>query len=130
MFQGLPVPAVDLSELTMGQPADQLMSTRIILVRHSIPRAREHLLGLIAEKATGLLKKEPREFVNSGIKIKAAPYLGPVLKDASGPIQWLHEAQLLSGPLEQLLFASPTLLATTDPDPARAASPSVGGTQQ
>lgn len=115
VYQGTPVPAVDLSELTIGKPASSLLSTRIILIRYSRPGGQEHLLGLIAEKATDLLRKEPQDFVSAGIKIQAAPYLGPVLKDPKGPIQWLHEHQLLSGPVQQLLFDSPALMHSSLP---------------
>jgi chemotaxis-related protein WspB len=110
VFRGTPVPAVDLSELTISQPARHLLSTRIILVNYSRPGGEDHLLGLIAEKATDVLRKEPQDFINSGINIKAAPYLGPVLRDPKGPIQWLHEQQLLTGPVERLLFSSSALM--------------------
>ena len=33
-YHGQPVPAVDLSELTLGQPAGERLSTRIILIHY------------------------------------------------------------------------------------------------
>ncbi len=116
VFQGVPVPVVDLSELTIGERAKNLLSTRLILVNYRRLNGQEHLLGLIAEKATDLLRKEPQDFLDPGINIKAAPYLGPVLKDPKGPIQWLHEQQLLSGPVQQLLFESPALVNSCLPN--------------
>ncbi len=110
MYRGKPVPAIDLSELTIGQPAPELLSTRIIVVNYEGPNGKAQALGLIAENATGWLRKEARDFVSSGIKIKNAPYLGPVLMDPKGPIQWLHEQRLLTGPVQKLLFSSPGLM--------------------
>ncbi len=110
LYHGQAVPAVDLSELTLGKPAAELFSTRLIVLEYPGPGNKKHLLGLIAEKATEVMQREPQDFVNSGFSIKAAPYLGPVLRDSSGPIQWLREQHLLSGPIQQLLFDSPALL--------------------
>ncbi len=124
VFQGKPVPAVDLSELTIGQRAGNLLSTRIILINYSRPGGHDHLLGLIAEKATDVLRKEPQDFVNSGINMKAAPYLGPVLRDPKGPIQWFYEQQLLSAPVQQLLFNTPALMNSSLPGSTAEVGPS------
>jgi chemotaxis-related protein WspB len=115
LYRGSPVPAVDLSDLTLGQPAAELLSTRIIVMDFAGPGAKTYRLGLIAERATEVLRKESTDFVSSGISLKAAPYLGPVLKDPAGTIQWVQEQHLLSGPMQQLLFNSAGLmdLATT-----------------
>ena len=104
-YRGQPVPAVDLSEITMGQPAHEQLSTRIIVVNFREPTGTSHLLGLIAEHATEMLRKEPGEFVEPGLKLGTAPYLGPVLIDAHGPIQWIHEQRLLSESVSKLLFS-------------------------
>ncbi len=112
VFRGNPVPAVDLSELTTGEPAAQRLSTRMIVVNYPGADGASHLLGLIAENATEVLRKERRDFVNSGINLKDAPYLGPVVTDARGAVQWFHEQHLLSGPVQQLLFSSPGLITS------------------
>ena len=65
------------------------------------------MLGIIAENATETLRKNPEEFVDAGLKIGAAPYLGPVLMDANGTIQWINEQHLLSSNLRELLFITP-----------------------
>ncbi len=116
VYQGSPVPAVDLCELTLGRPAAEMLSTRIILVNFAAPGGEAHLLGLIAEKATEVLRKDPRDFVDSGINLKAAPYLGPVLADPKGPIHWLQEEHLVSGPVQKLLFASSPLVTPAAAD--------------
>ncbi len=112
-YRGHPVPAVDLCELATGKPASERLSTRIIVVNYRPDNGAGHLLGLIAENATGMLRKDASEFVDSGITIGAAPYLGPVLMDAEGPIQWVHEQRLLTAQLCELLFTEATGLAAT-----------------
>lgn len=104
-YRGSPVPAIDLSEITLGQPAEEKLSTRIIVVNFRESAGTSHLLGLIAEHATEMLRKEPAEFVEPGLKLGAAPYLGPVLIDAQGTVQWIHEQRLLSDSVSKLLFS-------------------------
>jgi chemotaxis-related protein WspB len=106
-YRGRPVPAVDLSELALGKPSSERLSTRIIIVNFEFSDGAKHLLGLIAEQATEMLRKDPREFVEPGLKIEAAPYLGPVYIDAQGAIQWIDTQRLLSEPVRNLLFSSP-----------------------
>jgi chemotaxis-related protein WspB len=103
-LRGRPVPAIDLNELSFGQPAQERLSTRIILVHYTDANGRNHPLGLIAEFVTQTLRKEPKDFVDTGITVAQAPYLGPVLMDAQGPIQWLHTQHLVSEPFRELLF--------------------------
>jgi len=110
LYHGSPVPAVDLSELTLGRPAAELLSTRVIILDLAGPEGKTHRLGLIAERATEVLRKEAGDFISSGINLKAAPYLGPVLKDPAGTIQWVQEQHLLSGPMQQLLFSPAGLM--------------------
>ena len=109
-YRGRPVPAIDLCELTLGQPARERLSTRIIIVNYRDEHGAERLLGLVAEQATDMLRREPGDFVNPGVSIGAAPYLGPILLDAKGSIQLLNEQQLLSAPVRELLFSEPEAL--------------------
>src|SRR5438094_848993 len=104
-YRGRPVPAVDLCELATGRPASERLSTRIIIIKYLHENRTEHLLGLIAENATEMLRKNTQEFVDSGVSVSAAPYLGPVLMDARGAIQWVNEQRLLADDVRELLFA-------------------------
>ena len=127
-YRGRPVPAVDLSEITLGRPAAPRLSTRIIVVQYEATRDHGttgpqdhgtssqwsrgqwsrgpsgHLLGLIAEHATEIIRKEPRDFQEPGLKLSGAPYLGPVSLDPQGVIQWVREQELLPPPVRDLLF--------------------------
>jgi chemotaxis-related protein WspB len=109
-YHGRPVPVLDLCQLTIGQPAAERLSTRIILINCPDGRGGQRLLGLIAEHATETLRRNPRDFVDPGFKTKDAPYLGPVLLDPKGTIQWIHEQHLLSEQVRNLLFAEPAEL--------------------
>jgi chemotaxis-related protein WspB len=106
-YRGRPVPAVDLGELTLDQPAREHFSTRIIIVHYPDGRGTDHLLGLIAEHATEMLRREPHDFSEPGVRLDAAPYLGPVLMDGNRAIQRIYEHRLLPEPVRQLLFSEP-----------------------
>jgi chemotaxis-related protein WspB len=109
-YRGQPVPAVDLSLLTTGRAAEERLSTRIVIINYPDRNGRHHLLGLVAERATEMMRKDENEFVNAGLEIPAAPYLGPVLMDPRGPIQWILEQRLLSEPVRESLFRETIVL--------------------
>jgi chemotaxis-related protein WspB len=123
-YRGRPLPAVDLCLLTFGRPARELWSTRIIVVKISAPQSHRppsavhgpqsaartedpelgtRAIGLIVEHATGMIRREPGQFVSAGVELRNAPYLGPVIMDEQGVIQLLHPEHLLSEQVRQLL---------------------------
>lgn len=102
-YRGTPVPIVDLSALALGRPARRCLSTRIVLA-HGRGGA-SGLIGLIAEQATQTLRCDDAQFVDSGVSYEAAPYLGPVLRDAEGLLQRIELDRLLSQPMLALLGA-------------------------
>jgi chemotaxis-related protein WspB len=104
-YRGKPVPVIDVSQLALGSPARQLLSTRIVLVHYPDESGATHLLGLMVERATETLRREPRDFVATGVANTGAPYLGPVASDARGLIQWIEVPALLPAPIRQMLFA-------------------------
>ncbi|HOC54857.1 MAG TPA: chemotaxis protein CheW [Verrucomicrobiota bacterium] len=114
-YRGRDVPAVDLSALTLGQPATERLSTRIIIVNHPDERGSNHLLGLIAEQATETLRKEVGDFADSGMNLGRAPHLGPMLLDNHNPIQLIYEQRLLPEAVRKVLF-SETLATGSDAD--------------
>jgi chemotaxis-related protein WspB len=105
-YRGQPVPAVDLTQFLLGQPARPHLSTRLVVVQYS-DDGKQRLLGLIAEQATRIIRREPDDFIASGVKVDAAPYLGPVAMDPQGVIQWVREQQVLPEPVRELLFRQP-----------------------
>jgi len=103
-YRGQPVPAVDLCELTFGRTARERLSTRIIVINYTDPAGNSRRLGLIAEHATEMMRRHENDFVDSGVKVGAAPYLGPIIMDDKGVIQLLRAQHLLSENVRDLLF--------------------------
>jgi chemotaxis-related protein WspB len=104
-YRGRPVPAVDLCDLILGQPAAERLTTRIILVNYDCDGGRKNLLGLIAENATQIIRQEEKDFQDAGLRLGAAPYLGPVMLAEHGIIQRVREEKLLPGEVRDLIFA-------------------------
>lgn len=110
-YRGEAVPAVDLSELTTSQAAAERLSTRILVIRLDPGGPGCRLVGLIAEHATSMFRKQPEEFVDTGLAAGSASYLGPVLLDEQGVIQWIQGQKLLPETVRRLLFAPPVMSA-------------------
>ena len=102
-YRGAPVPVIDLNQLMSNRPAAQRFSTRIILVNYRSDGGTR-LLGLIAEQVKATVKREPAEFVDTGVREDATHYLGPVAADSSGMLQWIHVDKLLTPAMRDLLF--------------------------
>lgn len=108
IYRGRPVPALDLCELTLGRPAVEHLSTRIIIVNHTSPGGEEQWLGLIAERATEILRRDEKDFVDAGLRITSASFLGPMLTDTQGTIHLINPEKLVQESLRAQLFAPPT----------------------
>jgi chemotaxis-related protein WspB len=93
-YRGQPAPALDLCELTLNRQARERFSTRIIVVNYSDSSGYTRRLGLIAEHATQMMRRDERDFVDSGVNVGEAPYLGPVVMEEKGIIQLLHASRL------------------------------------
>src|SRR6516225_3006193 len=65
-YRGCPVPALDLSELALGVPSSERLSTRIIVVNYHAPKRSSHNVGSIVEHATDTLRLGPIELVDPG----------------------------------------------------------------
>src|SRR5919201_580300 len=62
-YRGGPLAGVELTQLTVARPAQKRLSTRIVLVHYLDDNGEKRLLGLIAEKVTETLRREPADFV-------------------------------------------------------------------
>jgi chemotaxis-related protein WspB len=102
-FRGAPVPVVDMSLIVLGRPAPRHLSTRIVIARSFDHSGNTRFLALIAEKATATIRRDPAEFVDSGITNDRASYLGPVASDERGMIQWIDATQLLPAQVREVL---------------------------
>jgi chemotaxis-related protein WspB len=104
-YHGNPVPVLDVSLLALGRPAARRVSTRLIITRWAGEGTGENkkLLGLLLERATEAVEKDPAEFGAAGIDTPAARYLGPVAPDPRGLIQRIDVDVLLSPELRAAL---------------------------
>lgn len=98
-YHGEPVPVLDLCAHGLGRPFRSSLSTRILLVDYG-----GNALGIIAEQATQILRRKEADFVEPGVEVDSAPYLGPVVSDANGVIQRVELDRLLPPSLSDLLF--------------------------
>jgi chemotaxis-related protein WspB len=115
VYHGQPVPALDLCELTLGRPAVEHLSTRILIVHHHQSAGRSQLIGLIAERVTGTLRREAKELVAADSTLAPAPFLGALVLDDQGVIQLLDAQKLLDAGAPQLRW-SPAVEAHHAPD--------------
>lgn len=106
-YRGRPLPAVDLSELLLGQPASQRLSTRILVVEMPDGQGTARQVGLIAEHATDLVRNEAADFPGSGAGAGKGPILGAVELDGDGVIQRIHAEHLIPEHIREVLFAEP-----------------------
>jgi chemotaxis-related protein WspB len=104
-YHGVAVPVIDLNVLLIGRPAERRVNTRIVLVRYPDRTGALQLLGLIAERATETIRRDPADFVASGVTGRDTPYLGPVATDPRGLLQWVNAGALLPAPVRDALFA-------------------------
>ncbi|SDD05458.1 chemotaxis-related protein WspB [Sphingomonas sp. YR710] len=102
-YRGTSVPVVDVNALALGWPARLRLSTRILLCRYD-DASGSHRLGLIAEQATGMMRRPADAFVPADVYDKHTPWLGPVAPDPGGMIQWIDPGKLLSPAIRNMLF--------------------------
>jgi len=110
-YRGRLVPAVDLCQLLLGRPARAHFSTRLLVVRCRDVTGAEHLVGLIAERATGLMQRAPRDFSHPGGVLPDRPCRGPMASDGQGMVQWLDPEHLLPEAVRSALCGPPALPA-------------------
>lgn len=103
-YHGELVPVIDLNEMARGERCGARLSSRIVLVRYPPRVRRQHLLGLLVEKANATMMLDPGAFVSAGVRSDGAPYLGPVCATPSGVIQRVEAEALLTEAVRDALF--------------------------
>jgi chemotaxis-related protein WspB len=107
-YHGQPVPVIDLSSLALGRPAARRLSTRTVLVRYPLADAENssRLLAIVIEQATRTMRRDPADFIDSGVTTPQARYLGPVASDPAGLVQWINVEGLLPDDVKAMLFVA------------------------
>ena len=103
-YRGQAVPVLDLVLLALGRLAARRVSTRLLIINFPQAGGRDRLLGVIVERATEMVAKEPGEFRPLGLVMAGARYLGPVAQDPRGMIQRVEVAALLTDELCAALY--------------------------
>lgn len=106
-YRGAPIPAIDLSVLMLGSPAPSRLSTRLLIVDHPGGAAGVHPLGLIAERATRVVRWSEADFVETGVSGGEAPFLGPLASDEGHLVQRVDVSRLLPPDVCDRLFTRP-----------------------
>jgi chemotaxis-related protein WspB len=127
-YRGQPLPVIDLSLLALGCPVAHRVSTRLLILRWGIgnskvsrherlpfnnaaqtqPDRPARLLGMVVERATETVDKDPKDFQPAGVVSAAARYFGPVASDPRGFIQRIELDALLDDELRTALSNSDT----------------------
>lgn len=106
-YRGTPIPVVDVSALMLGRPAARHYGTRLVIVTYAAGAGEPVTLGLVAERATETIRREPEDFVPSGVEVQDARYLGPIARDERGLIQRIDVRDLLPPHVHEQLFRQP-----------------------
>jgi len=101
-YRGRSIPVVDIGILALGRPAQPRLSTRILLC-HYENGGGTHWLGLIAEQATEMMRRQTAAFQPSDVDNTACPWLGPVTSDPRGLIQWIDHGKLRTPAIRDML---------------------------
>jgi chemotaxis-related protein WspB len=102
-FHGTPVVVVDLSRLLNGARSKQFMSTRIIIAEYKGRGGREILLGLMAECATTVTKKDHFELIDNVLKTPGVNCLGKMFRDGEQLIQLVKVEEIMPAEFENIL---------------------------
>ena len=103
-YHGQLVPVIDLCMLNRQRPAARHMSTRIMVIDFTASDGDKRLLGLLAEKVTEILQRQPEEFSDAGIQTPDSPWLGGIASDSQGMIQLMTVDRLLPDEVQAMLF--------------------------
>jgi chemotaxis-related protein WspB len=104
-YGGEAVPVIDLSRLLANRLAHRRLSTRIVLVHRGTDLPGPRLLGLIAERATETVRRDPADFRPLAVAGASAPYCCGIALDAEGPLHLIHCGMLLPEPTHRAPFA-------------------------
>jgi chemotaxis-related protein WspB len=95
---------IDLTFLLSGCPSRRVLNTRIILVDYPDKRGTQHILGILAERIGISDRQEKRAFVDTGVRVPDAPYLGNISIDDQEMTQVVDIDKLLPDSLRESLF--------------------------
>jgi len=103
-YHGDIMPVIDLCQLIGDYFAADRYSTRIIVAAYQDKWGKNHPLGLIAEKVMETVWEEEKSIRFSGVSTEESPYLGELVSEQDGMVQFVDVAKLLTDELHDMLF--------------------------
>lgn len=94
-FHGTVVPLLDAGMLIYGARSDMHRETRIALVEYATQSKGQRVLGILLERATGLMRRDAEDFVEPPVE-SGATYAGRVATDEEGMVQRFELRDLVS----------------------------------
>ena len=94
-YRGRPVPVIDLSILSEGEPSELRMSTRIIVVNYPFEKKPGEILGLIAKNATETIQSKLQCAPSSGVVMDETLNHAVTDLNSDGLLQWFDLKKIL-----------------------------------
>ena len=103
-FRGRLIPVVDFNRLTGNLPADEILSTRVIVATIPVEGGEPRLLGIVAQKVNQIVRVAESEVLMADMSLPTASYLGMLVKVEEGLVQLVKPGKLLDASLSEALY--------------------------
>jgi len=103
-YRGDGMPVIDLCQLVDNSPFENLLSTRIIIIRCPIENFGDQSLGLIANNVTETVRSKLNKPPPTGVFMDSSLYNGAETQGATEMIQWFDVKKMLPEEEIVLLF--------------------------
>jgi len=103
-FHGKLVPVIDVKMLTVQQPCQHRLSTRITLINYETRIYEKYLLGIMAENMTDLVEIDDKEFKDIAINTSKHLQMGKVFEHDGRIVQCVDFYRVIPEDLEKKLF--------------------------
>ena len=103
-YRGLPVPVFDLCALAGEVPCRQYYSTRIILVEYPLAVDQKRLIGLIAERATDVVRCSEADIRSYGILLEKPAEPGAAETGQEEIVQMFNVERMISADIVRGVF--------------------------
>lgn len=89
-YGGLSVPIIDFSILMLGQPCQNKMHTRIMLLKNPASTGETKVLGLVGEEVIETREMDLTQFGEPGILLPQLPFLDGIYNTDQESIQYVQ----------------------------------------
>ncbi|MFZ9737281.1 MAG: chemotaxis protein CheW [Prochlorotrichaceae cyanobacterium] len=119
-YRGIIIPVIDLGTFLEGKGATPYLSTRIMIIQYQVQQKSQpntvQYLGLIAEQVTETLERSLSDIIDPTLPTQKGHYLGGMLLDDRGMIQYLGMDKLVTNLGSHALLG---LLSASDTSPGQ-----------